>query len=123
METTSSLLFTFDILTVPAILWLLMLIGQVVHVGFKIQEQTTEANFSKYVTSGRNQFVLFLSFVQSCGLLIAGWYGYDEAQTKYPNMDLDIYVGGAALVIGYMGSSLWTNLMSRAQKKTEQTGQ
>lgn len=114
-----SILFTFDILTVPAILWLLMLIGQIVHIGFKIQEQTTEANFAKYITSGRNQFVFFVSLVQSVGLLIAGWYGYDEAQRKYPNMDLDIYVGGVALAIGYMGSSLWTNIMSRVKSKAQ----
>lgn len=112
-------LFSFKVLTVPAILWLLMLIGQFVHVAMKVRDMTTDANFAAYVTSKRNQFVFFTSLMQSIGLLLAGWYGYAEALIKYPKLDLDIYVGGVALAIGYMGSSLWSNLMSKVKSKTK----
>jgi len=114
-------IFTIKILSVPAILWLLMLIGQIVHIGFKIQEQTTAANFAKYITSGRNQLIFFVSFAQSVGLLLAGWQAYNAANIKNPDTDLEMYVGGAALAIGYMGSSLWTNIMSKFKSKVDST--
>ena len=107
-----SRLFTFDILTVPSIYWLLVMLGMIVHVCMKLLQETTEATFAKYVTSGRNQIMFFLSFVQSSGMLIAGWMAYAEAKVKYPGLDLEIWIGMIALGIGFLGNSLWTNIMN-----------
>lgn len=94
-------------------MWFLMIFGQISHAGFKVMQQTTDAKFAVFWTNPRNWFIFFTSLTTSIAILIAGYYSYADALERQPAVaeKLDMYVYGAAFVIGYAGSSFMTNVM------------
>tara|TARA_R110000868_G_scaffold360225_1_gene622263 strand:+ start:4878 stop:5183 length:306 start_codon:yes stop_codon:yes gene_type:complete len=98
-----------------------MIVSHLTHVYFKIAAERVKAPaaFSRYISDKWNQIGFFISFAQSWILTLVGWDAYLKAVNKYPSINLELYVAIAVAFIGFGGSSLWTNIMSKIQARVD----
>lgn len=116
-----SILYSYLILGIPAMYWLLMIASHLLHVYLKIETdvQTNKVAFNAYIRDRWKVTSLVVAFVQSAILLVIGWDAYVKYAEKHPDIDLSLYIGVAVAFIGYGGSSLWNNLMAFMESKVK----
>jgi hypothetical protein len=99
------------ILSVPSMLWVLMLIGFMAHVLMKMMKHVGKGHKVMGFFNPKTNLSMVASLLMSSGLVIAG-------VITYPDNNLLAF---GALGAGYLNNSLWTNIMgivaSRVKKE------
>lgn len=116
---TQSTLYSFNILGIPAMYWLIMTVSHAVHVYLKVEEdaKTNKEAWAAYRSNPWKISGFVVAFLQSSILLVAGWDAYYNYTLKHPDIDLTKYIAIAVAFIGVGGGSLWNNIMSIIQKR------
>lgn len=109
-----------EFLGVPANYWIVMIASHLIHIYLKVEADVRDNKIAvkDYFQSMWKIAGVFVSFFQSCVLLIAGLDAY-QIYVEKTGGDLSTYVSFAVAFIGYGGSSLWNNIMDVVKNKVD----
>jgi hypothetical protein len=107
-----------EFLGVPLNYWFIMIASHLIHIYLKVEADVRDNKIAikDYFHSMWKIAGVFVSFFQSCVLLIAGLDAY-QIYVQKTGDDLSTYVSFVVAFIGYGGSSLWNNIMDVVKNK------